>query len=112
MAMQFNVEKTVSKLPEVALMYSKTGTAEVAFPYATPSCIDDGSGCIIGLCAHGASGGNRRGVQKPLATVVIGGNLPDPVRPAALYRIWHRKDAVWTDKTNEEHLEHPETVAD
>lgn len=40
MAMQFNVEKTVSKLPEVALMYSKTGTAEVAFDPMPPNISD------------------------------------------------------------------------
>jgi len=40
MAMQFNVEKAVSTLPEVALMYSKTGTAEVAFDPMPPNISD------------------------------------------------------------------------
>jgi cobalt-zinc-cadmium resistance protein CzcA len=40
MAMQFNVEKAVSALPEVALMYSKTGTAEVAFDPMPPNISD------------------------------------------------------------------------
>ncbi len=39
-AMQFNVEKAVSALPEVALMYSKTGTAEVAFDPMPPNISD------------------------------------------------------------------------
>jgi cobalt-zinc-cadmium resistance protein CzcA len=40
MAMQANVEKAVSALPEVALMYSKTGTAEVAFDPMPPNISD------------------------------------------------------------------------
>ncbi len=39
-SMQFNVEKAVSALPEVALMYSKTGTAEVAFDPMPPNISD------------------------------------------------------------------------
>jgi len=34
--MQFQVERAVSQLPEVELMYSKTGTAEVAFDPMPP----------------------------------------------------------------------------
>jgi cobalt-zinc-cadmium resistance protein CzcA len=40
LAMQMNVEKAVSALPEVALMYSKTGTAEVAFDPMPPNISD------------------------------------------------------------------------
>ncbi len=40
MAMQASVERAVSALPEVALMYSKTGTAEVAFDPMPPNISD------------------------------------------------------------------------
>lgn len=40
MALQMQVERAVSKLPEVALMYSKTGTAEVAFDPMPPNISD------------------------------------------------------------------------
>lgn len=39
-AMEFNVEKAVSSMPEVSLMYSKTGTAEVAFDPMPPNISD------------------------------------------------------------------------
>lgn len=39
-SMQFKVEQAVTKLPEVALMYSKTGTAEVAFDPMPPNISD------------------------------------------------------------------------
>jgi len=39
-AMQFEVEKAVRALPEVELMYSKTGTAEVAFDPMPPNISD------------------------------------------------------------------------
>ena len=38
--MQFQVEQAVSQLPEVELMYSKTGTAEVAFDPMPPNISD------------------------------------------------------------------------
>jgi len=55
-------------------------------------------------------------VQKPLATVVIGGILSSTfltlfVLPA-LYRIWHRRDAQLIDGTDTEHLEHAEVTAE
>ncbi|MCC6546862.1 CusA/CzcA family heavy metal efflux RND transporter [Candidatus Sumerlaeota bacterium] len=40
LAMQFEVERAVSKLPEVELMFSKTGTTEVAFDPMPPSISD------------------------------------------------------------------------
>ncbi|MCX8037179.1 MAG: CusA/CzcA family heavy metal efflux RND transporter, partial [Candidatus Sumerlaeia bacterium] len=39
-AMQFQVERAVAQLPEVELMYSKTGTAEVAFDPMPPNISD------------------------------------------------------------------------
>lgn len=39
-AMQFAVERAISRLPEVELMYSKTGTAEVAFDPMPPNISD------------------------------------------------------------------------
>ena len=55
-------------------------------------------------------------MQRPLATVVIGGIISSTfltlfVLPA-LYRIWHRKDEKLIDLQDEEHLEHPEPVVD
>ena len=40
LAMQFEVERAISKLPEVELMFSKTGTTEVAFDPMPPSISD------------------------------------------------------------------------
>jgi len=70
----------------------------------------------LGFVPMALAVGTGAEVQKPLATVVIGGIFSSTfltlfVLPA-LYRMWHRKDAVWTDKSDEEHLEHPEATAD
>lgn len=70
----------------------------------------------LGFVPMALAVGTGAEVQKPLATVVIGGIFSSTfltlfVLPA-LYRMWHRKDDVWTDETDEEHLEHPEAVAD
>ena len=55
-------------------------------------------------------------VQRPLATVVIGGIISSTfltlfVLPA-LYRLWHRKDDMLVDESDTENLEHPEPVVD
>ncbi len=39
-SMQFDVERTISEFPEVAFVYSKTGTAEMAFDPMPPSVSD------------------------------------------------------------------------
>ncbi|HOS02316.1 MAG TPA: CusA/CzcA family heavy metal efflux RND transporter, partial [Candidatus Hydrogenedentes bacterium] len=70
----------------------------------------------LGFVPMALAVGTGAEVQKPLATVVIGGIFSSTFLTLfmlpALYRICHRKDAAWTDKTDDEHLEHPETVVD
>ena len=55
-------------------------------------------------------------VQRPLATVVIGGIISSTfltlfVLPA-LYRLWHRRDERWYDDSDADGLEHPMPVVE
>ncbi len=70
----------------------------------------------LGFVPMAMSTGTGAEVQKPLATVVIGGIVSSTfltlfVLPA-LYRLWHRKDDRLVDETDNEHLDHPEVIAD
>ncbi len=69
----------------------------------------------LGFVPMAMSVGTGAEVQKPLATVVIGGIVSSTLLTLivlpALYRMWHRKDEQWTDK-DEEHLEHPDVITD
>lgn len=62
--------------------------------------------------AHGAGAE----VQKPLATVVIGGIISSTILTLiilpALYRIWHRADAPFVSPGDEEHLMEAEPLVD
>jgi len=67
----------------------------------------------LGFVPMALSTGNGAEVQRPLATVVIGGlvssTLLTLVVLPALYRLWHRKDDRLTDEEDAEHLVHPTT---
>jgi cobalt-zinc-cadmium resistance protein CzcA len=70
----------------------------------------------LGFVPMAMSVGTGAEVQKPLATVVIGGVVSSTLLTLivlpALYRLWHRKDDRLVDDTDQEHLEHPEVIAD
>ena len=65
---------------------------------------------ILGFVPMALSTGNGAEVQRPLATVVVGGivssTLLTLVVLPALYRLWHRRDETLTDEADEEHLIH------
>lgn len=70
----------------------------------------------LGFVPMAVSVGTGAEVQKPLATVVIGGIVSSTfltlILLPALYRLWHRTDDRLMDETDKEHLEHPEVIAD
>jgi cobalt-zinc-cadmium resistance protein CzcA len=70
----------------------------------------------LGFVPMAVATGTGAEVQRPLATVVIGGILSSTfltlVALPALYRIWHRKDEQWVDATEQDRLEHPEPIVD
>lgn len=70
----------------------------------------------LGFVPMAMAVGTGAEVQRPLATVVIGGIFSSTfltlfVLPV-LYRMWHRKDESWVDKSDTEHLEHAEVVVE
>jgi len=70
----------------------------------------------LGFVPMAMSVGTGAEVQKPLATVVIGGIISSTLLTLivlpALYRLWHRKDDRLADDADKEHLEHAEVIAD
>lgn len=70
----------------------------------------------LGFVPMAMSVGTGAEVQKPLATVVIGGIISSTLLTLivlpALYRLWHRKDERLIDDSDTEHLEYPEVIAD
>ena len=70
----------------------------------------------LGFVPMALATGTGAEVQKPLATVVIGGILSSTLLTLfvlpALYRIWHRRDEALIDASDPEHLEHPEPSVD
>ncbi|MCC6132072.1 MAG: efflux RND transporter permease subunit, partial [Acidobacteria bacterium] len=64
----------------------------------------------LGFVPMALSSGNGAEVQRPLATVVIGGIISSTLLTLvvlpALYRLWHRKDDKLTDDEDEDHLVH------
>lgn len=64
----------------------------------------------LGFVPMALSTGNGAEVQRPLATVVIGGIISSTLLTLvvlpALYRMWHRKDDKLTDDEDEDHLVH------
>jgi cobalt-zinc-cadmium resistance protein CzcA len=70
----------------------------------------------LGFVPMAVATGTGEEVQKPLATVVIGGIVSSSfltlVLLPALYRIWHRKDERLTDDSDREHLVAPEPTVD
>ena len=64
----------------------------------------------LGFVPMALSTGNGAEVQRPLATVVIGGIISSTLLTLvvlpALYRLWHRKDDKLTDDEDEDHLVH------
>ena len=70
----------------------------------------------LGFVPMAVAAGTGSEVQKPLATVVIGGIVSSTILTLfvlpALYRMWHRGDERWTDDADAEHLEHPEVVVE
>lgn len=70
----------------------------------------------LGFVPMAMAVGTGSEVQRPLATVVIGGIVSSTfltlfVLPA-LYRLWHRKHDRMLDETDKEHLEYPEVTAE
>lgn len=68
----------------------------------------------LGFVPMAIATGTGAEVQRPLATVVIGGIVSSTfltlfVLPA-LYRIWHRRNDVLVDSTDAEHLEKPDII--
>jgi cobalt-zinc-cadmium resistance protein CzcA len=70
----------------------------------------------LGFVPMALSTGNGAEVQRPLATVVIGGivssTLLTLVVLPALYRLWHRKDDRLVDDEDAEHLVDAEPIVD
>jgi cobalt-zinc-cadmium resistance protein CzcA len=70
----------------------------------------------LGFVPMALATGTGSEVQRPLATVVIGGIISSTLLTLfvlpALYRIWHRKNDQLIDETDSEHLEHPQPVVD
>ena len=66
----------------------------------------------LGFVPMALASGTGAEVQRPLATVVIGGILTATLLTLfvlpALYRLWHRRDEPLADPTDIEHLDTPE----
>lgn len=83
--MQFQVERAVSRLPEVELMYSKTGTAEVAFDPMPPN-ISDGYVILKPRSAWPDPGMSKEKLLEKIRAAVSGipGNLYEYSQPIEL----------------------------
>ncbi|MEI7633421.1 MAG: CusA/CzcA family heavy metal efflux RND transporter [bacterium] len=68
----------------------------------------------LGFVPMAIATGTGAEVQRPLATVVIGGIISSTFLTLfalpALYRIWQRKDEKMVDESDAEHLDTPETI--